>query len=155
MGLESGEARTALSFCGNQCAPTITTPPEDPVKKQREEEVKPAIEAPEVPAHSGSPSPSPIIKKSKQDKRIGKRSRKTLNPREHIQAARDLFATKEAKAHIANQGVINLIAEIDEVGTTTHDEWYGDLRDTAPSLDEWYDHVKATPSTKVSDEETK
>ena len=61
--------------------PTIPTASEDPVKEQREEEAKPAVEAPKVAAHSGSPAPSPIIKKSKQDKRIGKRSCKISNRR--------------------------------------------------------------------------
>ena len=59
------------------------------------------------------------------------------------------------EAHISNQGAINISAEIKEVGTTTHDEWYGDLRDTGPTLDEWYDHVKATKINKASNKETR
>ena len=54
-----------------------------------------------------------------------------------MQAASELFANQEAEAHIANQGVIAIAAEIEEIGPTTHDEWYGDLRDTGPTLDEW------------------
>ena len=52
------------------------------------------------------------------------------NRREEIQAARAMFAIEEAEAHIENQGVIDIIAEIDEIGAATHDEWYGDLHDT-------------------------
>ena len=44
------------------------------------------------------------------------------------------------------------IAEINEVGTTTHDEWYGDLRNNTPTLNKWYDHVV---TNKANDNETK
>ena len=54
-----------------------------------------------------------------------------------------------------NPGVIDISVKIEEVGTTTHDEWYDGLRDTAPTLDEWYDHTKAHESNKRSDEETR
>ena len=42
--------------------------------------------------------------------------------------------------------MIDIEAEIEEIGTTTHDEWYGNLRNSAPTLDEWYDHV-VTPKS--------
>ena len=45
------------------------------------------------------------------------------------------------EAHIKNQGVIDIIAEIDEAGAATHDEWYIDLRHHVSTLDKWYDHV--------------
>ena len=35
--------------------------------------------------------------------------------REQIQAAWDLFTTEEAEAYMCNQGVINVIADIDEI----------------------------------------
>ena len=77
------------------------------------------------------------------------------NQREYLQAAWELFASQEAETHIENQGVIDISAKIEEVGTATHDEWYGDLRDTAPILDEWYAHVRAPKSTKARNEETR
>ena len=40
-----------------------------------------------------------------------------------------MVTTKEAEAHIKNQGVIDIITEIDEIGTATHDKWYGDRVD--------------------------
>ena len=56
--------------------------------------------------------------------------------------------------NIANQGIINICAKIEEVGTTTHDEWYGDLRDTGPTFDEWYKHDVA-PKIHESNKETR
>ena len=53
---------------------------------------------------------------------------------------------------MCNQGVINIIAKINEVGTTTHDEWYGNLPDITPIHDKWYDYVVAD---KASDDKTK
>ena len=43
---------------------------------------------------------------------------------------------------------------MEEVGTTTHDEWFGDLRNTGPTLDEWYDHI-VSPEIHKNDEETR
>ena len=40
-----------------------------------------------------------------------------------------------------------------EVGTTTHDEWYGDLRQ-GPNLDGWYDHVMS-PRAQAIEEATR
>ena len=48
---------------------------------------------------------------------------------------RELFATTEVEAHVCNQGVINTIADINKVGTTTHDEWYTNLYNNNPTLD--------------------
>ena len=72
------------------------------------------------------------------------------NRQERLQATNELFPDQEAEALITNQGIINVCAEIKEVGTTTHDEWYGDLRNTGPTLDKWYDHVVAPRSTRVT-----
>ena len=47
---------------------------------------------------------------------------KVENRQERLQAARELFETNVAEAHIENEGVVEIIAEINEVGTTTHDE---------------------------------
>ena len=41
--------------------------------------------------------------------------------------ASELFTDQEAEAHIANQGIIGVVAKVEEIGTTTHDEWFGDL----------------------------
>ena len=57
-----------------------------------------------------------------------------LNWQERLQVARGLFATKEAEAHIVNQGLVDIIAKINKVGTATHDKWYGDHNDTTPTL---------------------
>ena len=40
-----------------------------------------------------------------------------------------------------------------EVGTTTHDEWYGNLRQ-GPNLDGWYDHV-VSPRAQTIEEATR
>ena len=69
-----------------------------------------------------------------------------LNWQELVQAPQKLFATTEAEAHMCNQGVIDIIAKIDEVGTTTHGEWYGDLCNNIPTLEKWYHHVGAKAS---------
>ena len=52
---------------------------------------------------------------------------------------------------MCNQGVINIIAKINKVGTTTHDEWYGNLRNNTLILNKWYDHVVVD---KSSDDKT-
>ena len=65
-----------------------------------------------------------------------------------------MFSDHEAEAHITNQDIIDISTKIEEVGTTTHDEWYGDLRNTGPTLDKWYDHAVA-PETHESEEETR
>ena len=61
--------------------------------------------------------------------------------KEKLQEERDHFATAEAQACIANQGDYDIIAEIDEIGVTTHDEWYGNLCNCTLSLNQWYNHV--------------
>ena len=59
-----------------------------------------------------------------------------------------------------------IAAEIEEIGTTTHDEWYGNLRDIGLTLDKWYEHVVTpesnewinhieAPQSDDSDEETR
>ena len=82
-----------------------------------------------------------IQPKSKQVKRTANRVRKVENRRERLQAASELFANQEAEAHIANQGVIDIADVTEEIVPTTHDKWYGDLRDTGPTLDKWYDQL--------------
>ena len=68
-------------------------------------------------------SSDPTIKpKSKQVQHIAKRARKVENRWERLQAANELLADQETEAHIANQGFIDICAEIEEVGTTTHEE---------------------------------
>ena len=124
----------------------------DQVEDQRKIEATSAFVPQEVTTHSQFLAPSPIIQKSKQDKRTQKISRKMSNQRERLQAVREPFETDVAEAHIDNQGVIDIIAEIDEVGTTTHNEWYGDLCNTDPTLDEWYDHAKAPKFNKIDEE---
>ena len=71
-----------------------------------------------------------------------------LDQKEKLQEERDLLATAEARAHIFNQGVYNVITKIDEFCTTTHDEWYGNLRYQTPTLDKWHDHMAVKKATK-------
>ena len=75
------------------------------------------------------------------------------NRRERLQMANELFADQEAEAHITNLGIIDICAEMAEVGTTTHDEWYGDLQ-PSPTLDTWYDHI-VPPQAQAIEEKTK
>ena len=63
---------------------------------------------------------------SKQTKCIAKRARKVNNRRERLHTANKLFADQEAEAHITNLGINDICAEMVEIGTTTHDEWYGE-----------------------------
>ena len=93
-------------------------------------------------AKSGGTPPARHAAHSKRVKSIAKRVRSKANCREKVQAANELFADQEAEAHISNLGVIDICAELTEVGTTTHDEWYGNLQQ-GPSLNGWYDHVVA------------
>ena len=90
---------------------------------------------------------------SKQTKRIAKRARKMSNRREKLQPANKLFADQEAEAHITILGIIDICAEMEEVGTTTHDEWYGNFQ-PRPTYDTWYDHVDS-PQALASEEKTK
>ena len=92
-----------------------------------------------LPKTSQATSPPPPI--SKRAKRIAKRARKVNNKTERIQVASKLFADQEAEAHIANQGIINVVAEVEEIGTTPHDEWFSDLRNNSPTLNKWYNHL--------------
>ena len=89
---------------------------------------------------------------SKQTKRVAKRARKVNNRRE-IHTANELFADQEAEAHITNLGIIDICTEMAEIGTTTHDEWYGDLQ-PSPTLDTWFDHI-VSPQAQASEEKTK
>ena len=41
-----------------------------------------------------------------------------------------------------------------EIGETTHDEWFGDLRQ-GPNLDGWYDHAFVAPEARASEEATR
>ena len=75
------------------------------------------------------------------------------NYRERLQTANKLFADQQAEAHITNLGIINICAEMAEIGTTTHDEWYGNLQ-PSPPLDTWYDHI-VSPQAQASKEKTK
>ena len=47
-----------------------------------------------------------------------------------------------------------MCGEMAEVGTTTHDEWYGDLRQGL-NLDGWYDHAFVSPQARASEEATR
>ena len=75
------------------------------------------------------------------------------NRRKKRQTANKLFADQEAETHIHNLGVINICAEIQEVGATTHDKWYDDLW-PGPTYNNWYDHLVFTQA-RVSEKETK
>ena len=73
-------------------------------------------------------------------------------PTETTSSSKVLFATQDAEVHIENKGVIDISAEIKEFGTTTHDEWYSDLRDTIPPLDKVYNYVKTPEFNKIEEE---
>ena len=44
------------------------------------------------------------------------------NQRERLQTANKLFTDQDADAHITNLGIIDICAEMEEVGTTNHAE---------------------------------
>ena len=79
--------------------------------------------------------------KSNKTKRIAKRTRKMKNRRERLQTANELFTNEEAEAHITNLGIIDICAEIAEIGTTTHDELYGINITEANKLQFYTEHL--------------
>ena len=70
------------------------------------------------------------------------------NKQERIKAASELFADHKAEAYIANQSVIDIVAEVEEIGITTHDERFGDLRNNSPTLDKCYNYLVEPESNK-------
>ena len=64
-----------------------------------------------------------------------------LDQKETLQEKQDCLATAEAQAFIPNQGNYDIIAKINDIGATTHDKWYNNLRNRTPYPDQWHYHV--------------